>query len=196
LDLRGKRERACPLSPFEQVGVPAVGDHHERQRVRRPGHPLHDRVGRCGGQGDLQQADGLTALGDRRSDEVLVSVELDQHALRTQRLFLQAAVEGHHHRHVLVLAAAVLLGVTDRNVDEAHESSSAHVRHEERHPQRVEADPDTPGHRRHGVDRRGSLHCEQHVVEVHGAHLVVDHAAEHRRDAGDHQIQLTSADLS
>ncbi|MCW2141995.1 hypothetical protein BXY51_006585 [Actinoplanes cyaneus] len=39
------------------------------------------------------------------------------------------------------------------------------------------------GHRRHGVDRRGLFHLEQHVAQIHTAGPAVDHATQHRADA-------------
>jgi hypothetical protein len=52
--------------PTRQVGVVPVGDHHERQSVRRAGNLLHGAGRRLAGQSDLEQADHLTAFGHRR----------------------------------------------------------------------------------------------------------------------------------
>ena len=58
LDLGGQREGRAALPPLEQVGVPAVGDDHETEQVRRAGD-LGQRVGtRLRRQGHLQQARG------------------------------------------------------------------------------------------------------------------------------------------
>jgi hypothetical protein len=80
-----------------------------------PRHYAQRRVGRRGGQGEFQQADGFPALGDWRSHQEPVVAFFDQYVLATQCLLLGAAVEGQHHRDVLVLPAAVRHG-TDRHV--------------------------------------------------------------------------------
>jgi hypothetical protein len=181
LYLRGERERRRSLPPFEQVGMPTVGDHHECQGVRRPRHPAHDRLRWCDGQRDLQQSDGLPALGDRRPHHELVTDLFDQHLLGTQRLLLRAAVELQHHGDVLVLPAAAGQ-LTERHVDQTDQCATAHIRHQKRHPHRVQAKPDAAGHRLHRVDRGSLLHRKQHLVEIHTAHPGPGHPKQHRGD--------------
>src|SRR3954447_19159826 len=66
LDLRGQAQRAGPLTPLVQIGVSPVGDHHERQEVRK----LSDVPDRLrvwlGPDHELPETDRLTALGHRR----------------------------------------------------------------------------------------------------------------------------------
>jgi hypothetical protein len=72
LDLRRQAQRAGALPPLVQVGVPPVGDHHERQHVSQPGD-LRDGLGvRSSGQRELQDPDGLAAFGHRSKHQPLV----------------------------------------------------------------------------------------------------------------------------
>jgi hypothetical protein len=98
-----------------------------------------------------------------------------QHPLSAGGLLLWAAVEGHHHRDVLVLPTATGHG-TDRDVDQTHQGAAAHVRHQERHPRRAQNHPDAARHRLHSVDRGGLLHRELHIVEIRAAHVILGQA--------------------
>ena len=92
MDLGRERERGGALSPLEQVGVPPVRDHHERQRVCSPG----DLTERCRRWGDIQ-----TDLQQSMNDLVGIirtGEELEQ-SLKEIEAFKERAgsmvVEGH-----------------------------------------------------------------------------------------------------
>ena len=149
LDLRGQGERGAALPPLEEVGVPPVGDHDERQDVRDPGDLReHHRVG-LGRQGQLQQPERLTPLGHRREDHPLAAAgavpapgsrrdDLDR--LGAQRLLGGAAVQRQGDRPFVVVEPrdALVAGqytalhrLIRRRVGEADQPSPGHVRDQE-----------------------------------------------------------------
>ena len=77
LDLRRQRQRYRALSPLEEIGVPAVRNHHVRQEVRRQSHIGHRLLNREVLQPQLQNTDRFTAAGHRR--EQASAAILDDH---------------------------------------------------------------------------------------------------------------------
>ena len=150
LNLRGQAEGTAALAPLEQVGVSPVGDHHEREQIR----DLRDIGQRLRGrfvlEVQLQQADGLPALGHRRQHPPPSAGTMPhlrrvgpQHldGLGAHRLLLRPAVEGQHGRRLLVVAsfsaaqrrATVSFAASERDMGEADQCATGHVRDEEGH---------------------------------------------------------------
>ncbi len=91
LDLGARADRAGALPPLVEVGEAAVGDDDVRQRVRGLLDLLQDVVGGLG-QEQLQDAEGVAAVGDRSEDPVPVLAVGDPHRLLgAQDLVVDAA---------------------------------------------------------------------------------------------------------
>jgi hypothetical protein len=135
LDLGGERQRDRAFAPLEQVGEPPIGDDHVRQRVRGERDVGHDRLVRCPREHELEQADRLAAVGDRREQARVVVAAFDDDDLLGQR----AAVGGVHQRDALGgLAALGSRGRSVARVAQADERAPAEVRDQERHLRRAE----------------------------------------------------------
>lgn len=199
LDLRGQAQRPGALTPLVEVGMAAVGDHHEGEQVRElrdRGDRLRVRLAR---QVQLQEPDGLTALGDRSEhtpvpgplrSPVLVLGSQDLHLLDADRLLLRPAVEGHHGRGLLAVAplarrprrSAARLG-PQRDVGEPHECTPGQIGDQEGHLRRLESPAQLAGRRLHGLHRRGRLGRLDHAPQSPRA-ADVHHVSEHRARAG------------
>jgi hypothetical protein len=69
LDLRGQCEVRRALTPFEQIGVPAVRDDDVGEGVRGRRDIGHDLLVRDLRQGQLEQPDGLATIGHRHGQQ-------------------------------------------------------------------------------------------------------------------------------
>ena len=103
LDLSRQRQRNRALSPFKEIGVPAVRNDHVRQEVRRQSHVGHRLLNREVVQPQLQNTDRFTAAGHRR-EQPSASI-LDHHldGLSGQRPPLRRPNQRHPLRSLLPL---------------------------------------------------------------------------------------------
>ncbi|WP_349879248.1 hypothetical protein ABIH81_05125 [Micromonospora sp. HUAS YX12] len=160
----------CP--PLEQVGVPAVGDDHERQRVRGAGDPVHHVVVRLVGQVDLQQADHLSAVGDRCQHGPRAVAGDDLGGLLPEGAFVGPAVEGEDLGVLLAVAPAGT--AAGRLVGQPDQRTAAEVGDQQRDAERVQRRGDDAGDGLDRLHRGGVLGRLQHPGQ-HGL-LAVLHA--------------------
>lgn len=164
LDLRGEADRGGAVAPVVEVGEAPVGDDDVRQRVRGV-LDLGAYAGRHLGEEDLQDAEGVAAVGDRgqhpmpvlavcRHDDVLAeqNVVVDT-AARERDLFGR-------------LLARLCGGVVDPQQASADDVDDVDdVDEQERHVPGVEPVAQIA---RHDIERahgRGTLGCSQYVAE-------------------------------
>ena len=177
LDLRRERHRHRPLAPFEQVGVPAVGDHHVRQLVRGELHVLHGDPSRLERQHELQYADRLAAARDRREHARVISLPQQHRALPRERRAIGRALQRHPPRGLLAARSGLL---RRRGVAQAVQRPPAEVGDQKAHLAGVEHLQQRGGQRVDHPDGRGRLRARQQRAQVQTARLV--HARSLRPD--------------
>ena len=177
------------LSPLEQIGVPPIRDHDERQQVCQLRDLTEGGGVRLVGQGQLQEADDLPALRHRSQHEPRVGRRTpstrfdDLHLLGAYGELGRAAVERHHRGGLLDSAS---LAPRDRSVDgdsgggaepdvrETDQGPPGQVRDEKGDLGRPERQAELTGDRLDGIDRRSRFGGRQDAAQ-RSCHFVCLH---------------------
>ena len=178
LDLGGERQADRALAPFEEVGEAAVRDDDVRERVRGQ-CDVRQRllVGKLR-KAQLQNADGLPAVGHRREQTDTVSIGLDLERLAGQRAAMRASHQGDALRRLAPLGSA---GRRAAGVAQSNERLPAEVRDEKGNLRGAERVREALGEHIGRRDRRCVLHGCQQPHQIQSRVLIPGHRLQRRR---------------